>query len=140
MKVDNATRKILLVDDDIDDRKYFMEALQEIDPSIVCEIAKDGQQGLDILNDFNVPLPDFIFLDLRLPRFSGRQCLSQIKADARLKNIPVVIYTTSREPLESENLHDLGAVHFISKPTDPDEIYYVLSMVLEEQWGSRLFQ
>lgn len=133
---DSTRKKILLVDDDADDRKYFMEALQEIDPAAECSVAKDGQQALQLLNDPASALPDYIFLDLRMPKINGRQCLLQIKSDERLKHIPVIIYTTSRELKESEELKDLGAVHFISKPSDPDEIYYVLSLVLEEQWDS----
>jgi response regulator RpfG family c-di-GMP phosphodiesterase len=59
--------------------------------------------------------------------------LLQIKGDERLKSIPVIVYTTSKDVEESKELQELGAVHFISKPSDPDEIYYVVSFVLEEQ-------
>ena len=134
MKQKQSVRKILLVDDDADDRKYFLEAVAEINDTIECATAKDGLQALELLRDPQFSLPDFIFLDLRMPRYNGKQCLLQIKADERLKEIPVVIYTTSREVQESEELQSLGAVHFISKPSDPDEIFYVLSLVLEEQW------
>jgi CheY-like chemotaxis protein len=75
-------------------------------------------------------------LDLRMPRYNGKQCLLKIKADERLKDIPVIIYTTSKEIQDSEEMQGLGAVHFISKPSNPDEIYYVLSLALEEQWDS----
>jgi CheY-like chemotaxis protein len=129
-------KKILLVDDDVDDRKYFLEALNEIDPTIEFVSAKDGQQAMEILHDVDNSLPHYIFLDLRMPRISGKQCLLQIKTDERLKNIPVIIYSTSRDVEDSEKLNGLGAVHFISKPSDPEELFYVLSMVLEEQWGA----
>jgi CheY-like chemotaxis protein len=127
-------KKILLVDDDADDRKYFLEALQEIDATVECVTAKDGQQALELLNNPDFTLPDYIFLDLRIPKINGKQCLLQIKSDDRLKDIPVIIYTTSREARESEELKKLGAVHFISKPSNPGEIYYVISLALEEQW------
>src|SRR5206468_5640389 len=127
-------RRILLVDDDADDRKYFTEAVNEIDSTITCIMAKDGLQALTLLKSAGFDLPDYIFLDLRMPRISGKQCLLQIKADERLKNIPVVIYTTSRSVEESEEMQNLGAVHFISKPSDPDEIYFVITLVLEERW------
>lgn len=129
-------RKILLVDDDADDRKYFLEALQEIDATVQCVTAKDGQQALELLNNLDFTLPHYIFLDLRMPKISGRQCLHQIKSNDRLKNIPVIIYTTSRETQDSEELKKLGSVHFISKPSDPGEIYYVISLALEEQWDA----
>ncbi|HVF97718.1 MAG TPA: response regulator [Flavisolibacter sp.] len=130
-------RKVLLVDDDADDRKYFSEALAEVDPTMECVTAKDGQQALALLNDSQASLPDYIFLDLRLPKVNGRQCLLQIKANERLRNIPVIVYTTSRELEESEELQSLGAVRFITKPANTEEIYYVLSQVLEEQDSDR---
>lgn len=129
----------MLIDDDADDCKYFKEALYEIDPAIEYAEAKDGLQALQLLRSTGFSLPDYIFLDLRMPRYNGKQCLLQLKADEQLKHIPVIIYTTSREVEESEDMHGLGAVHFISKPNDPDEIYYVISLVLEEQWTDRQF-
>lgn len=133
MKNERAAKKILLMDDDADDRKYFIEALQEIDSTIECITAKDGLQGLEILQDTADSLPDFIFLDLRMPRYNGKHCLLKIKGDQRLKDIPVIIYTTSKELQDSEEMQGLGAIHFISKPNNPDEIYYVLSLALEGQ-------
>lgn len=135
MKNNSLSRKILMVDDDLDDQKYFVEAVTEIDDSLECVTAKDGQEALNLLSDPLTALPSCIFLDLRLPRVSGKQCLLAIKSDERLKHIPVVIYTTSRELDEADELEQLGAVHFISKPTDPDEIYYVLSIALQERWS-----
>lgn len=139
MESRKATRKILLVDDDADDRKYFKEALNEIDPAIECAEARDGLQALHVLRNTELSLPDYIFLDLRMPRYNGKQCLLQLKADERLQHIPVIIYTTSKEVEESEELQRLGAVHFISKPNNPEEIYYVISLVLEEQWSNSRF-
>lgn len=125
--------KLLIVDDDADDREFFIEAVKEINDTIECAVAKDGLQALQVLNDPEQVLPDFIFLDLRMPRFNGKRCLLEIKANERLKDISVIIYTTSTEVKESNELKSLGAVHFISKPHSPDEVYYILSVVLEEQ-------
>lgn len=129
--------RLLLIDDDADDRRLFIEAAKEIDSNIECMTANDGQQGLELLRDNTRLLPDYIFLDLRMPRVNGRKFLAEIKSDERCKNIPVIIYTTSRELSESTELKDLGAVHFTSKPTNPDEIYYLISFVLEEQWNGQ---
>jgi DNA-binding NtrC family response regulator len=128
---------ILIVDDDADDRELFIEAIKEVDASINCTTAVDGKQALVHLKSNYDSLPDFIFLDLRMPRLSGKKCLLKIKADERLKSIPVVIYTTSKDVEEAKELRELGAVHFISKPGDPEEIYYIVSFVLEEQLNSR---
>jgi DNA-binding NtrC family response regulator len=125
--------KLLIIEDDADDRWLFQEAIKEINSSINCVFAKDGLYALEMLNDPEFILPDYIFLDLRMPRISGKRCLAEIKSTDKLKNIPVLIYTTSTDVKESEELKDLGAAHFISKPHSPEEIYYILTVVLEEQ-------
>lgn len=127
----------MIIDDDPDDRMFFIEAVKEVDENIECSWAKNGIEALQKLRNEALPLPDYIFLDLRMPGISGKKCLLEIKSDARLKDIPVIIYSTSRELEESQELQELGAVHFISKPSQPEEIYYVVACVLEEQiWQS----
>ncbi len=128
---------ILIVDDDADDRTLFIDAIKDVDSTIKCFTANDGKQALEILKSNQGSLPDFIFLDLKMPRFSGKKCLLEIKKDEDLKSIPIIIYTTSKDVQESKELRELGAVHFISKPSDPEEIYYVVSFVLEEQLNMR---
>ncbi len=126
--------KIFLIDDDEDDKNLFIESVKEIDKNIICFTASDGYEALSMLQDELIPLPDYIFLDLRMPRISGKQCLEKIREDVRLKHIPVFIYTTSREVQDSIELKKMGAVHFISKPVNHEEIYYILSAVFEEKW------
>lgn len=128
--------KLLIVDDDADDRQLFIDAVKDFDEQIVCVSAKDGKEALDLLNDLNTSLPDYIFLDLRMPRFNGKRCLMEIKKNERLKEIPVIIYTTSRELEDSKELKEMGAIHFISKPANPEEVYFVVSFALEEQWNA----
>lgn len=125
--------RVLIVDDDADDRKLFIDAVREVNRHIECITASDGQQALEVLRKSGSTLPDFIFLDLRMPRYNGKRCLQEIKKDENLKHIPVIIYSTSREVEESQELKAMGAVYFISKPSNPDEIYYLVSFVLEEQ-------
>jgi DNA-binding NtrC family response regulator len=123
----------LIVDDDADDRMLFIEAVREIDKTIECKIAGNGEQALKLLRNIEYPLPDFIFLDIRMPRLNGKKCLFEIKKDERLKNIPVIIYTTSKAVEESKELRAMGAFHFISKPRNTDEIFYLISFVMDEQ-------
>jgi CheY-like chemotaxis protein len=125
---------ILLVDDDADDRKLFTEAVGEFDNNITCISATNGMEALNFLNNETNRLPDFIFLDLRMPGLSGQNCLEEIKKVSRLRHIPVIVYTTSREVEESIKLKEIGASHFMSKPTSPDEVYYMVSLVLGEKW------
>ena len=124
--------RLLIVDDDVEDRNFVIAAVKEIDADIECITANDGQQALEVL--LNSPtLPDLVLLDLRMPRFGGRKCLVEMRKNTRFENLPVIIYTTSTEVEESQELKKMGALHFISKPTNPDEIYYLMSMVLEDQ-------
>jgi DNA-binding NtrC family response regulator len=127
---------LLIVDDDADDRKLFIDAAREVDHSIQCIEVNNGEQALEMLKNREGILPHFIFLDLRMPRFSGKRCLLEIKNDDRLKHIPVIIYTTSKDVNESKELKKMGAFYFISKPNNADEIFYLISFVLEEHANS----
>jgi len=126
--------EILIVDDDEDDRKLFIESAKDINSGITFNTATDGQEALRFLKDEHNQLPDYIFLDLRMPRVGGRKCLEEMGKDKRLHDIPVFIYTTSTDVKDSIELKEMGAVHFISKPADPVDIYYILSVVLNEKW------
>ena len=126
---------LLIVDDDEDDKQLFIESAKEVDENISCITANNGLEALQILENKENILPDYIFLDLRMPRLSGKRCLEEIKKDSRLMHIPVFIYTTSRELEDSSEMKALGAAHFISKPVNPEEIYYLISAVLSENWG-----
>lgn len=128
--------RVFLADDDADDRELFIDALHNIDDTIICYTATDGKEAIDFLKDTKNEVPDFIFLDLRMPKISGKKCLQEIKNEERLKHIPVIIYTTSTEVEDAKDLVKLGASHFVSKPEDPEEIYYLLSMVLTENWAT----
>ncbi|MEO7294351.1 MAG: response regulator [Ginsengibacter sp.] len=125
---------LLIVDDDEDDRQLFIESAREVDENITCISAGDGIEALEILRNKENELPDYIFLDLRMPRFNGKKCLEEIRKDTRLLPIPVIIYTTSRQVEDAVELKKMGAAHFISKPVNPEEIYYLISSVIEEKW------
>lgn len=126
---------ILLVDDDADDRKLFFETAKEVDDTIICVSASSGEEALHYLRQDKNPLPDYIFLDLRMPGLSGEECLVEIKKEERVASIPVIVYTTSKDVRESVRLKQLGATHFMSKPVLPDDVFYMLSFVLGEKWN-----
>ena len=73
---------ILYIDDDAEDREIFKEAITAIDPSYICNVANDGYQGLKALEEF-VVMPDFIFVDVNMPRMTGRQFLLEIKKNSK---------------------------------------------------------
>lgn len=122
-------KNVFLVDDDRDDREIFIEALAEIDDSCKCFTAENGEEAINKLHA-GAFVPDYIFLDLNMPRMNGRECLVQIKSINRLKETPVIIYTTSSLQREKEELVRLGASMFITKPANFHELCSSLKQVL----------
>lgn len=109
-------KRILLVDDDEDDRMFFEEALEELEINADFEHAANGSEALQRLTGGGGQLPDIVFLDLNMPLMSGRECLARIRADDGLKDLRVVIYSTSYDPVTADRLYDEGADHYIRKP------------------------
>jgi len=120
---------ILLVDDDLDDQEIFRLALAEVDDSIFIITAASGVEALDRLKTEQLR-PDCIFLDLNMPRMSGKQCLKLIKAEPNLVHIPVIIYSTSAEIRDIEETNALGAAAFITKPAIIQDLVTSLQNVL----------
>jgi CheY-like chemotaxis protein len=86
---------ILLADDDIDDCSFFDKALKEIPIATHLTIVHDGEQLMNYLSKNSEHLPDCLFLDLSMPRKNGFECLSEIKENKKLKNLVVVMFSTS---------------------------------------------
>ncbi len=120
--------KFLLVDDDIDDSALFKNILHEASPSVSLQNAYNGKEALDILRSEEI-LPDAIFLDLNMPLMDGKECLAEIKSDDELKDIPVIMYTTSSHSKDIEDTMLKGAVCFITKPSNVNELKYILSHI-----------
>jgi CheY-like chemotaxis protein len=125
--------KVLIIDDDEDDRELFSYALSNVSSDVTCVEAVDGEDGLRLLRE-NGCNPDYIFLDLNMPRVDGILFLEKMRRDRRLSDIPVIIYTTSKFQNDKEKCVELGAVHFITKPTTISEIESAISFVLERKW------
>ena len=109
---------IMIVDDDEDDREFFCEALDKIDVDLKCLHLENGEKALQYLQDDEKPMPDYIFLDLNMPRLNGKECLVAIKKIDHLKKVPVIIYSTSNHPTDKEQTLQLGAHGFIHKQTE----------------------
>ena len=125
-------KQILLIDDDRDDAELFKEALSEINASIGFEHYEDSKQGLENLLTQETNLPDLIFLDINMPIVSGWQCLAEFKKSEHLKNIPVIMFTTSSQPKEKEIAMERGAADFITKPNEYKMLKDLLTSVLQK--------
>jgi CheY-like chemotaxis protein len=114
---------ILMADDDADDRDLTRDALVESRLANDLHFVEDGVQLLDYLQQRgayskpgSAPRPGVILLDLNMPRRGGREALRAIKADPDLRNIPVVVMTTSKAEEDIAQSYELGASSFITKP------------------------
>ncbi|MBI1731107.1 response regulator [Candidatus Acetothermia bacterium] len=113
---------ILMADDDADDRMMAREAFEEARLLNVLQFVEDGQELIDYLKKRGKHqsrkgnLPGLVLLDLNMPKKDGRQALEEIKADPDLRQIPVVILTTSKAEEDIVKSYKLGASGYITKP------------------------
>ncbi len=125
---------ILMADDDADDRLLAKDALNECKITNALHFVENGEELLDYLRQegkyaslANTPRPGLILLDLNMPRKDGREALQEIKADPRLRSIPVVVLTTSKAETDISRIYELGANSFITKPVSFDALIKVMS-------------
>lgn len=121
---------ILIVDDDNEDCELFYEAINEIDPSIKCWTARDGRQAINFLMKELVLPPDFIFLDINMPVMNGRDTLAEIKRNTRLRDIPVIMYSTTSDTKEIQGYYKLGAYDFLIKPNNFNKLVEALTSII----------
>lgn len=122
---------ILNVDDDLEDIEIFCEAVREIDPSIICMVAKSAEEALQILNS-DMELPEYIFLDINMPKVDGNACLREIKKDRKLSGIPVIMYSTYSRKADIEAYRSLDA-GFLVKQNSYYELVMELKKVLKKK-------
>jgi CheY-like chemotaxis protein len=111
----NPLKVILLIDDDEDDRDLFREAIANVNPSFSVITKNGAEEAISYLEETE-RIPDCIFLDLNLPVISGKACLTMLKSNSRLSDIPVAIYSTSSHEKDIEETTKLGASLFVQKP------------------------
>ena len=125
---------ILMADDDADDRLLAKDALNECKITNALHFVENGEELLDYLRQegkyaslVDTPRPGLILLDLNMPRKDGREALQEIKADPKLRSIPVVVLTTSKADTDISRIYELGANSFITKPVSFDALIKVMS-------------
>lgn len=110
--------KILLADDDTDDCFFFKKALEELSVDSELAIVHDGEQLMNYLSENSEHLPLVLFLDINMPRKNGLECLSEIRQNDKLKDLPVAMFSTSNSWDTINMLFRSGAHVFIHKPSD----------------------
>jgi CheY-like chemotaxis protein len=129
---------VLLADDDDDDRLLFLDVLKEQAVPVNLSVAVNGEVLMGMLAKSR--LPDLIFLDLNMPLKNGFECLDEIRADARMRHVPVIIFSTSSQPSAIDQVYRRGAQLYIRKPNDFAQLKKVINHVLSKQWGTEVFQ
>jgi CheY-like chemotaxis protein len=126
---------VLLVEDDPGDVLITREVFEHNKIMNTLHVASDGQEGLDFLykrgDHVDAPQPDLILLDLNLPKYDGRQLLEQIKSDANLCHIPVVVLTTSSAEEDVLTSYKLHANAYVTKPVDVDQFMSAVRQIDE---------
>ena len=132
--MDNNFIHIILADDDEDDRLFFTDAFDELRMTTKVSTYNDGVELMNYLNKEDALLPNVLFLDLNMPKKSGLECLQEIKANKKMANIAIAIYSTSASEEDIENTFVLGANVYIKKPSSFNDLKKILSNVVTINW------
>ncbi|TDO73149.1 response regulator receiver domain-containing protein [Flavobacterium chryseum] len=125
------SHKILLIDDDGDDREFFLDAISKVSSQVSCTVLESCMNLIPDLTAGKIERPDLIFLDINIPEMSGWTCLALLKKNALLADIPVIMYSTSNHIEEAMRAKKEGAVSFFTKPYDLKELHEILKEVIE---------
>ncbi|MFB9080103.1 response regulator [Flavobacterium procerum] len=124
------------MDDDQDDRDFLADALLAVNPDAAVKQLEDGMYLMENLQGNKEELPDLIFLDINMPGKSGLECLREIKMqDGNLKNVKVIMLSTSSDPSDIESAQELGASFYAVKPNSFQVMRLFLSEVMKMDWN-----
>lgn len=129
----NKHTTIFIIDDDEDDIHFFIDAVKEVDKSVECIGSNNPLDALNLLKKQDSYRPDYIFLDLNMPRMNGKKCLSELKKIDTLYPIPVFILSTSNTE-DVKELKQLGAAHYFVKPCRFKDMLHMIEDVLANKW------
>jgi CheY-like chemotaxis protein len=113
----NNDRVIYIVDDDPEDREFLYEAFSHHTQNVQCIMYENGAKLLSQLGTIKANPPGIILLDLNMPGITGKQILMELKTNANLKHIPILILTTSHLAADKRIAYELGANCFLTKPS-----------------------
>jgi CheY-like chemotaxis protein len=130
--------RVLLADDDEDDRTFFREALNELSISTALQTVEDGVALLKLLVPEVLPAPHLLFLDLNMPGKNGKECLKEIRSLAHMKRTPIIIFSTSSSYIDVEETFRNGASLYVQKPSGFDKMVKLLDKVFRIDWDTHL--
>ena len=134
----SASHSVLLVEDEPGDARLIEEAF--LAASFKCKLhrAADGIEAMEYLRSIldgtqDMGLPDLVLLDINMPRMNGHEVLAEMKADSRLREIPVVVLSTSTAPRDITGAYNEGAAGFVTKPLDVGTLFDAIQGI-ENYW------
>ena len=134
--IDNnsISSSLFLADDDVNDSFLFRDAIEQISKNLSLKIFKDGSELMDHLSNKRNAFPDFIFLDLNMPYKNGFDCLDEIRSNERLKNLRVIIYSTSSHIDDIQEALNKGATLYFAKSSTFQELVNRLTKIFAMNW------
>lgn len=123
-------KKILIVDDEVHIKMLLEQTLEELEDEFEVELytASDGEEGLEFIRDKR---PDLVFLDIMMPKMNGYEVCRIVKDDMDLEDTKIILLTAKGQEVDRKQGLELGAMMYMTKPFDPDEILRVSKELLE---------
>jgi len=123
-------KKILIVDDEVHIKMLLEQTLEELEDEFEVELftASDGEEGLEFIQKKR---PDLVFLDIMMPKMNGYEVCSIVKEDSSLQGVKIILLTAKGQEVDRKQGMELGALMYMTKPFDPDEILRVSKEALE---------
>jgi CheY-like chemotaxis protein len=123
-------KTVVIIDDDSDDLEIMKEALTQVDSSLLCISFVYPDEAIRLLSKELILLPDFIFIDINIPRISGHECLRQLRSIREFDSIPIIMYSTSMPTVVAQSLRLKGANFTFQKPFEFADYVTVLERII----------
>ena len=137
MNPTSSNYKIFVTDDDADDYLFLRDAIAELDNTVLLEHITSCSQLISLLEDGQIP--DIIFLDLNMPKISGRDCIEKLREEARYLNVPIIIYSTSKSVKDIDFCYEKGANFYLVKPNTFKGLISSIKKVIAIDWKKGLY-
>ena len=123
-------KTVVLIDDDSDDLEIMKDALTQVDASLLCISFVYPDEAIRLLSRELILLPDFIFIDINIPRISGPECLSRLREIHEFKEVPIIMYSTSMPDGVAQRLRKNGANFTFQKPYEFNDYVRILERII----------
>ena len=129
------SKTIVLIDDDPDDLDILRETLRKVEPSTQCISFLYPDEAIRAITDELIVIPDYILIDMNMPRKTGLECLRELRAQREFDETPIIMYSTTISQTVREALMKAGATHVFQKPSKYEAWASVLEKVLNRNWA-----